>query len=199
MKVSELIILKERWTSEQRLKGQAALMGKSVPPLPVIDGKLIDLRGLEISEVIERVEIKLFDLSAIRLDGFGQFARCNVESCKFLYASLETNIGGNFHMCDFRSAKLTGAVLRGEFVDCDFSMANLSRVIGTKVKFLRCVFSNVKFNSAMLLHCVFEDCKFEECMFRNSSFSFSRFNRSPLENVDLENALMRSVKFTNDI
>ena len=85
---------------------------------------------------------------------------------------------------------MIGAVLRGEFIDCDFTKANLAGAKGSEVRFVRCVFVQTNFQRAHLLHSTFEDCLFQDCKYKNGSFWFSKFIRSPINHEDLGNTIM---------
>nr|WP_315484263.1 pentapeptide repeat-containing protein [uncultured Undibacterium sp.] len=195
MDKSEIEQLKKRWTIQQMSQGEAALVGKSTSPFPVMDDGFLDLRGMVIAQFVKNITINCVDLSGAALERAGQFGMCKIEKVRFCFASLQTNLGKIFNSCDFTSANLSGAVLRGEFSGCDFSMANLTSAIGTEVRFVKCVFVKTNFRKASLVHCSFEDCRFEECKFGSGSLSSSRFIRTPIP-ADLGNTLMEKIKLT---
>lgn len=184
-----------RWTPESLLQGEAALNGKSPSPFLNTVDELVDLRGLEIVKPVNNAWIKSFDLSAAKFERFGQFENCKVENTSFVSASLQTNIGGVFDSCNFSLVKATGAILRGMYSDCDFSLANLASTRGNQLRFVRCKFFKTDFCKAILLHCSFEDCLFDECNFRNASLSYSKFFRSPIPADDLKTTLIEKVNF----
>ncbi|UUZ52816.1 pentapeptide repeat-containing protein [Massilia sp. H-1] len=190
MDASEIKQLRARWTTHLAAEGEAALAGAGEPPFPQLADGFIDLRGLEIGQMIKNAKIQSVDLTGATLVRFGQFAMCNVENTRFPFASMETNIGASFKDCDFTSAKLLRALFRGSFVNCDFSKANLSSAKGSQVKFVNCVFHKTNFMKAMLLQCTFEDCRFEDCKFGRTSFGYSKFVRSPIPEDDLGDTLL---------
>ena len=196
MDKSELKRLKARWSPQQTLQGAASLSAESDSSFPVVDDEYIDLRGLLITKILKNAAIKSVDLSGAKLENFAQFSMCRVEKTRFNFASLQTNLGNSFIACDFKSAGLSGAVLRARFEACDFSMADLSGTRGNERHFVGCNFTGTNFRKAILLHCVFEDCKFENCKFHNGSFAFSTFVRSPINDSELGNTLMEKVIFT---
>lgn len=185
--------LKDRWSDQHSAAALGALSGRGRGPFPPMSDGRADLRGLVIREFIKNATIHSIDLSSALFEGFGQLGSCTVEQTLFRHASLKSNLGSKFSACDFTSADLTRAVLRGEFSDCDFSSANLTSVMGSEVRFVRCVFFKTNFGKATLTHCTFEDCRFEECRFRSGSFAYSSFVRSPIPQVDLGNFLMEKV------
>lgn len=191
--------LKKRWTSEKKLQGETALMKGVAYPFEKTNDQLQDLRGIEITDIIKGIQIRSIDLSGSNLEGFGQFAKCSVERVRFRSASLGTNIGNYFNFCDFSSVKAMGAILRGQFIDCDFTMANLSGVRGSQVQFVRCIFDKTNFSRVVLLRSIFEDCKFENCKFSNGSLSYSKFIRSPINAADLHATLMEKVQFVEGL
>jgi uncharacterized protein YjbI with pentapeptide repeats len=195
MDASKIKEMRARWTIKNSVDGVSALTRKGASPFSQTEEGLIDLRGLRIVEMIKGVTVNKMDLSSILLEQFGQFSRCKAENVRLCSASLQTNIGDDFNFCDFTSSKMAGAILRGAFVDCDFSLVNMTSAMGSEVRFVRCVFFKTNFSKATLIHCLFEDCQFRECRFQSGSLSFSKFIRSPVRQESLGNTLMENVKF----
>lgn len=193
MDKSEIKCLQERWDAQSTASGNAFLGGKGDPPFGSLEDGRVDLRGLAITQFVKNRTLESFDLSGVSLDGFGQFGMCSLIQCRFCHSQLPTNLGNNFTGCDFSSAKLAGAVLRGKFTDCDFASANLTSVMGDQVQFVRCSFTKTNFRKATLTHCSFEDCEFESCKFKSGSLAFSKFIRCSIPKGDLGNTLMEKV------
>ena len=189
----QLESVRNRWTAESSNAGMRMLCGQGSPPFPTLDSGLDDLRGLTITQFIKNVKIRQFDLSGARTEGFGQFGLCSVSLCSFEGSALTTNIGSVFEECDFTSATLSGAVLRGRFSACNFTSAKMTSVMGDQVQFVGCMFTNTNFRKALLTDCLFEDCHFGGCKFGSGSFSFSKFCRSAIDPDTLGNTLMEKV------
>lgn len=153
----------------------------------------VDLRGLVVRTFVRGAVIHRMDLTGMILDGFGQFGGCQVEESRFSHASLQTNVGANFSSCDFFSANLAGAVLRGKFTDCRFVGAKLSSATATEVQFVRCDFSRANIRKAMLTHCQFDECLFQDSQLSSCSFAFSVFKNTPLDDALLETTIMERV------
>lgn len=182
-----------RWTPDATTLGNRSLMGNGGSPFPVLANGYRDLRGLTISEIVKNITISDTDLSRCVTERFGQFSMCRVHRCSFHDASFTTNLGSEFQECDFTSAKLTGAVLRGKFVNCSFNSTDLSSVLGNQVQFIGCQFIKSNFRKATLANTLFDGCILSECRFGSGSLARSRFLHTPLESVDFGNTLMEKV------
>ncbi len=112
---------KSRWSTEQAATGESAITGDADSPFAVMDDGLTDLRGLVVKKILKNARVSSVDLSGAVFEGFAQFSACHVESTRFRSAFLNTNVGRSFRSCDFSSANMIRAVLRGEFVACDFT------------------------------------------------------------------------------
>ncbi len=182
-----------RWTPDSTILGNRSLMGSGGSPFPILANGYRDLRGLTISEIVKNITISDTDLSSCVTEGFGQFSMCRVHRCSFREAKFTTNLGSDFQECDFSSAKLTGAVLRGKFVNCCFDSTDLSSTLGNQVQFIGCKFIKSNLRKATLANSLFDGCVFSECRFGSGSLARSRFLHTPLESVEFGNTLMEKV------
>ncbi|MEZ5387640.1 MAG: pentapeptide repeat-containing protein [Prosthecobacter sp.] len=104
-----------------------------------------------------------------------QFIYCTLTRCNFEQARISTNLGSAFEDCSFRGANLTESVLRGRFVRCDFTEANLSRTRASEVTFEDCVFREAAFTKVTYHWIKFVRCRFEDCKFRKGEIGSSTF------------------------
>ncbi len=197
MNKSEREPLQNRWNGETSKLGMKYLLGKGKAPFPCLGSGREDLRGLVITEMITRADIRDVDLSGAAVEWAGQIGPyTKVRGGVFRYAVIDSNIGDYFSECDFTSTGMSGATIRGEFTDCDFSHTNLSSAGGTEVKFVRCRFTKTNFRKAHLIHCYFEGCQFDECKFGVGSLAGSRLVRSPIDPGMLSDTLMEHVEWS---
>lgn len=184
-----------RWTPDATILGNRSLMGNGPSPFPLLADGYRDLRGLVISEIVKNITISDTDFGNCATHGFGQFNMCRVHRCRFRASELMTNLGSEFRECDFSDANLTGALLRGKFVNCCFNSTNLSSALGNQVQFVGCQFHKSNFRKAMLKNSLFEECTFSECRFGSGSLARSRFLETRLESIEFGNTLMEKVIF----
>ena len=188
----DIEVLRQRWTKSETEKAVQYLNGSSKSPLQ----NLTDFRGLVIASFVKERQFKDIDLTACRLEGFGQFGFCRFENCNFSYAELNTNLGRQFFGCAFERANMRNLVLRGEFSDCNFGFANLNRAGGSGIRFCRCSFDHTDFRRAILLNCVFEDCTMQHCVFGNGSLGNARFVRTQPNDCNFKNTILDGASFT---
>jgi uncharacterized protein YjbI with pentapeptide repeats len=188
--------LRNRWTAESSEAGIRFLVRKGSAPFPALEDGFEDLRGLTIDDVIEYVTASNIDLSGARTEGFGQFGFCSFSVCRFENAALTTNTGKLFQKCNFTSATFLGGVLRGKFVDCNFTSTNLKSTMASNVQFVRCIFSKTNLQKAGLYDCLFEDCQFESCKFGDGSLGGSKFRRTAIDQELLGDTVMGGVTFS---
>ncbi len=188
-----------RWTQTSTAAGNAFLgSSKSAPFGSTIEG-LVDLRGLRISQFIKNATIRGIDLSGSSTEGFGQFGFCSVMDSRLVGSKIETNLGSKFIRCNFSHSDLSGAVLRGEFDEIDFTGTKLNSVSANQVTFRRCRFNGTSFRKANLLNCTFEDCSFESCNFGSGSIAGSKFIRSDLALAELKKTVIENVVFIDGV
>jgi uncharacterized protein YjbI with pentapeptide repeats len=76
---------------------------------------------------------------------------------------METNCGKSFVRCGFHHAVLSRSWLAGEFIDFDFSGADLSHTLAVEVRFTGCRFDAAKLIGAHWVRTHFENCSYHRC------------------------------------
>lgn len=188
-----------RWTHSNTATGNAFLGSGKSAPFGINGDGLTDLRGLCINQFLKNATVRCVDLSGSYMDGFGQFGFCNVSESRLAGARLGTNLGNKFTRCDFSHSDLSGAVLRGEFDEVDFTGARMNSTNANQVLFRRCRFVQTVLRKATLLNCTFEDCVFDRCSFGSGSIAGSKFIRSSLALDELKKTVIENVVFADSI
>jgi uncharacterized protein YjbI with pentapeptide repeats len=170
--------LRRRWSQKDVDRINVAMANRSLEKLALNtlddDGQnLRDLRGFPIEEIVTGLSAERLDLSGCHFKGAGQFLECCFSICRFAKADISTNLGHDFVKCDFSKALLT--TVYGRFADCAFPAANLRRIFGVGVSFIRCDFDSANFHGAFLKKCTFERCNWENARFGCTSFAQSTF------------------------
>jgi len=191
MNKEELDKLRERWSG---LKIDLPWITRKINTDNAEDG-CIDLRALEIREVLKNLKMQRVDMSHSIFALAGQINMCRVTDSKFVKITLGTNLGKYFERCDFSDSDLRGALFRGEFKDCVFANCNLNGIQGTDVKFIRCNFDKSNLKKSELHRCFFKDCSFSDTKFFKSTLSGSKFKGIKKEDLALDNVYMPGAEF----
>jgi uncharacterized protein YjbI with pentapeptide repeats len=158
-----------------------------VPDLPGVVGEFdgrVDLRGLEVTEMLKGFHLVGWDFSHCRFTMFGQLSAYNqLEDCRFTGARMTTNLRDRFRACDFSGATLTGAVFGRAFTECRFDRAGLSKILADQAVFERCSFRGTKAKGLQLTACRFIGCDFEGAHFSEGSLAGSTFEDCAAEPV----------------
>ena len=190
-----------RWSeadlqSLNRLLASREEPGRRVAFFEDEDGRFMDLRGFEIRDHFQRLQLENVDFSFGRTLVFGQINMCTVKNCRFIYGTFDTNMGSRFEGCDFSGTKMKGAVLRGVFEDCCFKGANLAGVRASQASFVRCDFSDANLRGVHLLSCVFDHCRWDQVKLGRGSFGASRFIGLAADAVDFKDNIMNNAEFS---
>ncbi|MDJ0838777.1 MAG: pentapeptide repeat-containing protein [Acidobacteriota bacterium] len=191
----------ERW-SEADLQSLNRLLASRKEPGQQVDffedegGRFMDLRGFEIRDHFQRLQLANVDFSFGKTVSFGQINMSTVKNCRFIYGAFDTNMGSRFEGCDFTGAKMKGAVLRGVFEDCCFKGANLADVRASQAQFVRCDFTGAGLRGVHLLSCVFDHCCWDQVKLGRGSFGRSRFIGLAADAVDFKDNIMNNTEFT---
>jgi len=194
--------LRSRWTNDSSTKANRALklglMSNLTENLPIESplGQLVDLRGIELTEIIKERTLEYIDFSSINTVAPGQFVFCKVRACLFNQGTLSTNLGDNFDRCRFIQCNLRRACIRGRFTECDFTNAVFSNALGNEVVFSKCIFKNCNFKGANLYNCTFENCTVRDCKFGKGSFAGSKFSGVDPHSINFEDTIVDRVEFT---
>lgn len=185
----------DRWSAPvaDAANGQ---LSKGLPkgsPFGLTPDGFVDMRGLEIKVFVKGMRFQRVDFSACGKSWAGQFDFCTVQECLFSGAVLPTNLGSDFRLCKFVGAKLKGAVLRGRFVECDFSDADMASALGDGVMFERCSFAGANMRKVQFTGAKFVECRFAGARFGSGSFARSAFVSCDLKLAELGNTVIEGV------
>ncbi|MCJ8169590.1 pentapeptide repeat-containing protein [Atopomonas sediminilitoris] len=182
-----------RWDARLQAGSLRALLsGASCQsPFGLTNDSLCDFRGVRIEESLHKISISSVDFSDALMVA-GQFA-AEVSDCWFKACRLEGNLGNQFVNCDFTQANLSNSILRGRFVNCVFSLANMTNVRGTGLFFERCVFEKTNLRKASFYDSRFVECRIVECKFGSGSLAGSRFEKCMIEGADFSKTVMQRV------
>jgi hypothetical protein len=142
-----------------------------IPRIQADGRELADLRGIVTRGPVfghpddpadRRPVLRDIDFSYARVDlPAGSFADVMAEDCRFVGTDFLQEVVGRFVRCDCTRMVQHNGWLKGEFVDCRFAGADLSRcIVGDR--FVRCDFSAADLTRAEF-HGTFEDCRWEAC------------------------------------
>ena len=191
--------MRQRWTGDDILRVNRLLCAGTISGEDVgfvnTDGKqYIDLRGIQIRDVVREISLSHTDMSYCEKVGPGQFSLCRIEDCLFVGGQVGANISKLLIHCDFSHAEMKQARPYGEFRNCDFSHANFSGAMSA-AKFTRCTFDGANFKGAHFIRNLFDNCTFKDCVFGGGSFAYSTFIGAGLNGIDFGDMLMDDVKF----
>ncbi len=181
--------LRERWSALQASQINQMLVAGTLDRSAIAriqhgDVSYLDLRGLRREGGVEETTLQHIDFSFSDWSlGWAMLYACRVEDCLFRGADLETKLDRDFIRCDFSRAKL--GTMYGQYVDCDFSFANMSRA-GVHASFVRCDFSGANLRGNRMMRCEFRDCNFTDAKFGMTSLSWSKFINSPIDPAQLD-------------
>lgn len=205
---SDVSVLKARWTPDAlaaadrafaRMDPVAAHQGRA-PPFPFVspfgeyEGRA-DFRYLPLGATPKHRTIERADLTGATDDRNGQLF-CSFVDCVLDRVSMETNLGDKLiKNSSFVKSRLSHTTLRGEFVDCDFSNADLTYSGSAEAKFIRCDFSGAKFKGSGFDYCLFDHCTWTDAKIANASFYFGRFLGSRPTDEQLADAMCPRATF----
>lgn len=171
MKKSEISEMRKRWQTSSFHDLRTAL-DEGISPFGLING-LRDYRGVSVSVSLHGIVLSGLDFSYSEME-HGQFAS-EVRGCRFENVCYESNLGKFFQDCDFTSAKLDNCVLRGAFVRCDFTRANLTHVRASAVTFEDCRFVDTILRNGSFFDCTFKGCYFESVKLISGTIAGCKF------------------------
>lgn len=185
--------LRERWTHERTSALEHELVlaaqrpGAPFPasPFGTTEAGLVDLRGVRLTTPIRYQRAAGVDLSDVTFADGASVTESELEGCVLDRIDMRgVFVRRRFAGCSFVGAKLTGARLGGEFTDCDFSGATLSRSVASGVRFERCTFTGASLRAVMwTTRCVFDHCVFDGVASFTGSVAGSVFIGSPLPDL----------------
>jgi uncharacterized protein YjbI with pentapeptide repeats len=157
----------------------AAYQGKPPPwplqsPFGLAQGYL-DFRCLPLGVIPRHRRLEKVDLSGATDERGGQLHECTMIDCKLDRVSMETNLGKHFERCSFLGARFSHSTWRGVFIECDFTRCDLSRSLGSQLKFVRCVFKDAKLLSLRFHYSTFDNCIWEGAKFGAAGLNKPRF------------------------
>ncbi len=123
-----------------------------------------DLIAFPLGKFIIKAEMSHIDFSAAKWDPVVGIGRSSLSNCRFVGASIQSQISSNHIDCDFSKCK---------FRSCGFS---------PKTRFENCRFDNAKFTG-----CTLYSCHFVNCSFVKSSISTTEFDECVFDNCDFTN------------
>ena len=99
--------LENRWTEKYIQKTSKLFIkkGEVESPFGVYEDK-IDLRGFPLEEFIKGKTLESIDFSYMSRMVAGQIGLSKLKNCKFIAATVDTNLGDRFEYCDFTQAKM---------------------------------------------------------------------------------------------
>lgn len=165
-----------RWTKEYLdMCNQRLVNGDYWSPFGEFEGRL-DLRGFQMEKPLKYVNLDAIDFAHGSTVRVGQILSNAVTNCCFEDFGMSTNMRTKFQDCNMKKLKARGAAIHGEFVNCDFSGANLSMLHpGSGGMFDNCSFDHVNFKGAHLIRGTFVNCSFDGAKFGKGSFGSSKF------------------------
>ena len=164
------------------------------PGLGLLPDGRWDLRGLRVPHGLSKKA-----LAGVSFDhgdwGRGGGGGLSVQASNCSFEALELNsVWGRYENCNFRRIRMSrGWFGEVEFIDCDFSRANLSHV-GGGGRFTRCRFDGANFRGAHTGG-IFDSCTLTGARFGFGSLGRSRFIDTSLDDVDLKDTIMKGVTF----
>jgi uncharacterized protein YjbI with pentapeptide repeats len=200
--------LKARWLPEalgaadrafSPMDALASYQGRPPPhafasPFGQIDG-YEDFRHLPLAGSPSHRRIERADLSFVTDGRRGQLANATFVDCRFDGMKVETNLGNRFERCSFERAKLSRSLLRGHYVDCNFTGADLSRCTSIETSFVRCDFTGARLVGVTWPRTLFDHCLWEDVTFGSAILTYSRFLGRWPDNHALSMALLENVDF----
>jgi uncharacterized protein YjbI with pentapeptide repeats len=158
-----------------------------------------DLRGLNVSVMVNWLEFNGFDFSGGRFSFAGQFGPyAKFADCLFVGGKFNTNIRDEFANCDFSHAMMVGALLGSSFKNCVFERTDLRRAFASSSKFRDCRFEKANLRASDLFCCEFRNCVFVSCSFGESSLTKSKFIGGVLDGCDLSDAFTDGVEYADE-
>jgi|GEM_PF-3855726 len=83
------------------------------------------------------------------------------------------------------------------FVDCNFSLCNISGKKLGYTEFINCNLDNANFTASELKNADFKNCSFCGTIFTNATLNNTDFKNSVFKNCDLKNTIFESCQFKN--
>lgn len=206
---AEQAALRLRWEAQDALQAAdrafkrmdpvAAYQGRP-PPFPLVspfgehEGRL-DFRCLPLGEIPAYRTFEHVDLGGATDARRGQLGQATWIDCVFDGVAMETNCGKSFRRCGFRRARLSHSSLVGEYLDCDFTGADLSYTLAVEVRFQGCRFDAAKFAGARWDRILFEDCSFADTRIGSAAWAHAHFKGSRPSDAQLASAMLPHVIF----
>ena len=125
----------------------------------------------------------------------GQIGLSKLKNCKFIAATVDTNLGDRFEYCDFTQAKMQRVGLNGIFINCVFDKANMTKCGATNATFTHCSFRKTNLRKMELYNCTFDTCVFEEADMTRGSLAGSTFINNRPSSIQLGDTLMDGCKY----
>ncbi len=205
---SEIEALRTRWIAEALASADKALAPMDAvaayqgrpPPSPLLSpfglhAGYIDFRSLPLGVIPANRRLEKVDFSGVTAERRGQLHECTMLDCKLDGANMETNLGKHFERCSFVGARFRHSSFRGTFVDCDFTRADLSRSLGSELKFIRCVFKDAKLAAVRFQYSVFDNCTWDGAKFGAAGLAKARFVGTTPTPEQLQRALTPGMTF----
>lgn len=162
--------------------------GEVVALVGLLDGR-IDLRGFPLHQFVSFRAANLdFSLARSPKNEFGVdrlifLYSCILTNCLFNKAAVFQHCGGTLKQCDFSAARFNNCGLAGQFTECVFDSANMSRSIISSSTFENCSFRGVNFRGAGISGSTFTRCTFADCNFQKSGYTGVDLNTMPTESM----------------
>lgn len=204
----EVTILKSRWSAEALAAADKALA--PMDPVAAYQGKpppyllespfglhlgYVDFRCLSLGVITTHRRLEKVDFSFATNDRGGQLHQCTFIDCKLDGAVMESNLGKHMERCSVVGARFRRSVMTGAFIDCDFTACDLSRSMGSELKFVRCVFKDAKLAAAAFEYSLFDNCTWEGAKFGAAGLTKARFIGTRPSDEQLERALTPGMSF----
>jgi len=209
----ELAALGARWEAQDALQAAdrafkrmdpvAAYQGRP-PPFPLAspfgehEGRM-DFRCLPLGEIPAYRTLERVDLTRATDARRGQLGQATWIDCLFDRVAMETNCGKSFVRCSFHRAKLSHSSLAGEFIDCDFTGADLSYTLAVEVRFTGCRFDAAKFMGARWPRAHFENCSFTDAKIGSAVWAHARFVGGRPSDAQLASAMVPRAVFVEGL